>query len=76
MKCINRKYKMPELLCCPFCGQDAEMHYLKYDGLGPMYWVSCPNCFAEIKYVSATEKEAKDAWNRRERKVIKRNEIN
>jgi len=73
MKCINRKYKMPDLLCCPFCGQDVEMHYLKYDhlydGLNQMYWVSCPNCFAEIKNVSATEKEAKDVWNRRKKEV-------
>jgi hypothetical protein len=64
MNYIANQYKMPELLCCPFCGQDAEMRYLEYDGFDPMYWVSCPNCFAAIK-VSTTEKEAKDVWNRR-----------
>jgi len=64
-----KQYKMLlELLSCPFCGQDAEMNYLKYDGLRPMYWVSCPNCSATIKNVSETEKEAKDNWNRRNRR--------
>ena len=65
MKYIERQYKMPELLCCPFCGQDAEMHYLKYDVLAPMYWVACPNCSVAFMNVN-TEKEAKDNWNRRE----------
>ena len=65
MMYVDEQYKMPELLCCPFCGQDTEMHHLKYVGFSQMYWVSCPNCSAEIKNVSETEKEAKDNWNRR-----------
>ena len=58
---------MPDLKPCPFCGgKDSGMLTTSYDG----YWfaVFCENCMVQTRKCRQ-EKDAIEAWNRRDRSV-------
>lgn len=57
---------MSELKPCPFCGGEAEMHYVSdiFSRHRPSYWSQCCNCRMSGKH-HRTRQEAIDAWNTR-----------
>lgn len=57
--------KSTDLLCCPFCGGDAEYWTSQEDEQYPdIHIVDCAECECNIGY-HGTEEAAKEAWNKR-----------
>ena len=54
---------------CPFCGgTDIESYQVTPTWTGPYWRIGCPDCGAWFEMANWTEKEAVEAWNRREGK--------
>lgn len=60
---------LAELLPCPFCGQDGELHNSQCDEDTHVYWVQCSDCGAVSGQLLAPsipdEEFAVSAWNTR-----------
>ena len=53
-----------ELKPCPFCGNTATLKLFDIFG-AKWFYVKCNKCNAEINDPKPSEKEAAEAWNRR-----------
>ena len=53
-----------ELKPCPFCGADARVNRVPYNGR-THYYVECSNGCVEQIFPFMTEEEAIEEWNRR-----------
>lgn len=62
-----------KIKCCPFCGSEARVMHMDYDG-GTVYGVFCDDDldapYSHGHYIDnyATEEEAISAWNNRHEK--------
>lgn len=68
---------MTELLPCPFCGGEADVHYFAHDDSECTVMCSNPNCRASVSArscgsMTTAYNRARKLWNRRAERTCKR----